>query len=867
MPSVDNESLLSTALRSRTDLLPALWQILKPVFDPQVLVVVVYAVRDGFAERFGASFNDELFITEEGKSIIDSFVPRSDTLGKKISTVTDIRFMDGINAPERLPFVYVPLQWSASSKGCLLILFRAGFQMLPEHLVFLEKAGRELSLTIENITAYENLSEAGKEKTLQLTIAQALLDLRTWREMCLVLSSEISKVIGHDGLIPYFIRNGGFYKNIGWTERQPNGGYLFLDDSMRSVWTTLDPNTRAELRREAAELHLVPSVNTGEQYQTLCKRYQSVRLFSENYGVRSSMYVPVKVDDDTVISLVFLDRRDDAYSAKDLNLVQTLAPQIGLAFRNMLSFQELREREAEKSFHAALTGAMMTASSLQEACIAMSNALRSFAPCDMFAFRFLRDGQQMFELIFAIKNTEGNFEAGRPIPEHVRSINDDILSILHEPAVYGEAAFQELAMAFPLYDHLYQQGFHSLLRLPLISSASEAIAINLFSRQPDAYSPAFLETLRKLVPSLSLAVDKFLAFEEIKQLKNQYEIEKTYLEAEIKQTFDFENIIGESQALQTVLQKVRQVSPFQTTVLITGETGSGKEAIARAVHNLSPRKNRALVKINCAALPANLIESELFGHEKGSFTGATDKRIGKFELASGGTIFLDEIGEMPLESQAKLLRVLQEQEIERVGGNVPIKVDVRVIAATNRNLEEEAARGKFRADLFYRLNVFPIHLPPLRERRSDVPMLAAYFIERFSKQMGKHIRRLSDASLSMLMNYDFPGNIRELEHLIEQAIILHDPTNTELMIQHQLLPKRAIPSRPTDDEPNTPSASLDTNTLSEEQEQMKQAILAALKLSGGKVSGAGGAAERLNLKPTTLEARMKKLGIKRQHTI
>lgn len=304
-------------------------------------------------------------------------------------------------------------------------------------------------------------------------------------------------------------------------------------------------------------------------------------------------------------------------------------------------------------------------------------------------------------------------------------------------------------------------------------------------------------------------------------------------------------------SLQPILDQLIQVAPTDATVLLTGETGTGKELFARAVHQASGRNRKAMVKVNCAALPAQLIESELFGHERGAFTGALQRRIGKFEMANGGTLFLDEIGEMPLELQAKLLRALQEKEIERLGGNTPIKIDVRIIAATNKILEQEVREGRFRMDLYYRLLVFPIHLPPLRERQEDIPTLIQYFLQKAAAHYRKSAKKIRSNMLEILKKYSWPGNIRELEHLVERAVILSTGETIDIEV-----PKNPLLPASSD---NSPPA------LQSLAEAERAAILRALEYSNGRIRGPQGAAEILQIKPTTLEARMKKLGITKAH--
>jgi PAS domain S-box-containing protein len=339
------------------------------------------------------------------------------------------------------------------------------------------------------------------------------------------------------------------------------------------------------------------------------------------------------------------------------------------------------------------------------------------------------------------------------------------------------------------------------------------------------------------------------AIEEIVQLKERIQAENTYLQEEIKHNSNFEKILGQSPKLEKVFHQVEQVAPTDTTVLLLGETGTGKELFARSLHDLSQRKARPLVKVNCSALPINLIESELFGHEKGSFTGATSRRIGRFELADGGTIFLDEIGELPLDLQVKLLRVVQEGEFERLGGSTTISVDVRIIAATHRNLKEMVAKGEFREDLFYRLNVFPMTLPPLRERGGDIAIIVQAFVDRFAQKMGKQIDTIPQKVMDELSHYSWPGNVRELENIIERAVILSN--NNVLTLQEKLTRTNQAQSEERDTH---------LKTLFDME---KDHIIRVLEHTDWRVSGEQGAATVLEMHPNTLRSRMSKLGIKR----
>lgn len=350
------------------------------------------------------------------------------------------------------------------------------------------------------------------------------------------------------------------------------------------------------------------------------------------------------------------------------------------------------------------------------------------------------------------------------------------------------------------------------------------------------------------------------ALDEVKQLKDQLHNENIYLQEEIRGASNFGEIIGQSESLRRVLHQAEQVAPLNTTVSIFGETGTGKELLAHAIHKLSPRSNHALVKVNCAALPGTLIESELFGHEKGAFTGADARRTGRFEIANRGTLFLDEVGELPLDLQAKLLRVLEEGEFERVGGSHTLKVDVRVIAATNRNLEEAVRKGAFRSDLYYRLSIFPITMPPLRERKEDIPILVTHLVKQLGKKLGKTIDAIPQDTMAKLYNYPWPGNVRELRNVIERAVIITQGSKLRLIDD---LDSQALELE-FHEQLAVHGAFADVVAIGETLEQTEyNLILRTLKSVHWKVEGPGGAAELLNLHPSTLRSKMRKLGIER----
>jgi DNA-binding NtrC family response regulator len=389
-----------------------------------------------------------------------------------------------------------------------------------------------------------------------------------------------------------------------------------------------------------------------------------------------------------------------------------------------------------------------------------------------------------------------------------------------------------------------------MLPVPLSISEKGGLYLSFFSRQEENFNKNHLTLCDRLQEPLIYAIENLISHDKKLDKKNTFTENPVAIKN--NKNSGFESIVGKSPALLKIFDHILQVAPADTTVLITGESGTGKERIAHSIKELSNRKNQPFIKINCSALPPSLIESELFGHEKGSFTGAAERRIGKFELADKGTLFLDEIGDMPLEMQAKLLRAIQEKEIERVGGNVSIKVNVRIIAATNCNLEKEVADGRFRLDLYYRLNVFPIQLPPLRERKEDIGLLARHFIAVYSAKTGKNVTEISESALKSLLSYQWPGNIRELENLIERSILL---AKTDTIEQIPL---------PAMDETKISSTSNEWyfKTI---QENEREHIINVLVKCNGRIRGTGGASEILGLPPTTLASRMQKLGIKRSH--
>ncbi len=400
----------------------------------------------------------------------------------------------------------------------------------------------------------------------------------------------------------------------------------------------------------------------------------------------------------------------------------------------------------------------------------------------------------------------------------------------------------------PVYRKYRHLGFRSSCSIPLVGTNGISGVLDLARRGGQPFTPDEVDLLVQVARQIAIATENAVAYRELSELKDKLATEKLYLEDEIRFDQNVGSMIGEGPAFQAVLSCIQVVAPTDATVLIEGETGTGKELVARALHDLSVRSKRSFIKVNCAAIPATLLESELFGHEKGSFTGAFAQKIGRFELAHQGTLFLDEVGEIPLELQSKLLRAIQEQELERLGGNRTIKVDVRFIAATNRGLKKMVEEGKFRSDLYYRLHVFPLTVPPLRERREDIPLLIRYFTQRYATRMNRPIDSIPSSTIDALTNYDWPGNIRELQNVIERSVIL-SPGRVLVVTLPEL--SKAGPS---------------PRVSRVEESAERDRILRALREARGKVAGPHGAAALLGLRRTTLQSRMKKLRIEREYS-
>jgi formate hydrogenlyase transcriptional activator len=502
---------------------------------------------------------------------------------------------------------------------------------------------------------------------------------------------------------------------------------------------------------------------------------------------------------------------------------------------------ELQRHQRRQRVLLEVNNALVRHRTRDELFAAITEALRPLLPFDRSSI-FLRDPAGDTFTLWALVGTVGDAPVGTTWPRegsHAGWILDSESSSVI-PDWRSESRFVERSAVLAA-------GVLSTVSVPLLTRGRAIGILHVGSREADRYTGEDAELLQAAGEQIALAIENMLAYEEIARLKARLEEENVYLKEEVRSERGLEGIIGETPAIRRVKQAVATVAATAATVLITGETGTGKELVAQAIHDGSSRRDRTMVKVNCAALPSSLIESELFGHEKGAFTGALTRKPGRFELADRGTIFLDEVGDLPLELQAKLLRVVQEGEFERVGGTRTLRVDVRVVAATNQDLAKALESGRFRADLYYRLNVFPIAVPPLRERKKDIPVLARHLVLRHAARLGRRVEEIPEREMEALVAYDWPGNVRELENVVERAVIL---TTGPVLRLEDCLPL-AVPTPPS------PSG---VRTLAEVE---RSYVLEVLTATRGRVSGPQGAARLLGIKPTTLEARIRRLGIQK----
>ncbi len=690
-------------------------------------------------------------------------------------------------------------------------------------------------------------------------ISEALSACGEPEELARVLAGQLRELISFDHLDVLIFKENS--NEIEWHEwgTQPIA-FPDLPVEETSTWHVF---------RTQEPLH-VADWNTDDRFP------RSKRLM-ENAGFKigSVIRVPLTTAHRRLGTLGIASHDRNAYRSEDVSFLQLLSRGVALAIDDALNLRtsraarmELERQNTRLELLLDLTNRITSNLDLTELLRAVSGSVRQVMECDLVAITLLDSESGQFR-IYAL-----DFPSSKGfVHEELVTSHDGVSRRAFEtlkPVIVNH--FDPVESGPENSRIVLGEGLKTLCVAPLVSRGRPIGVLCLARKEDNFFSQHDAEFLTEVAGQVAIAIENALAYREISELKDKLAQEKLYLEEEIRSELNFEHIIGSSPALKQVLELVETVASSDSTVLLLGDTGTGKELIARAIHDHSRRKDRTFVKLNCAAIPTGLLESELFGHEKGAFTGAITQRMGRLELADQGTLFLDEVGDIPIEIQPKLLRALQEREFERLGSTHTKKVNVRLVAATNRNLEKMIAAREFRSDLYYRLNVFPILIPPLRERKEDIPLLVRFFVQKLAGRMKKPSETIPAAAMKALTNWDWPGNIRELENFVERAVILTRGKSLEVPIP-ELLKSRMEPFVPNNNGPQDEISRILRETISEinkgttrsaakEHDQTeRQEIMRVLRETKGRVGGADGAAVRMAINRTTLISRIKKFGI------
>lgn len=723
----------------------------------------------------------------------------------------------------------------------------------PAEVELVQTVATSVERAVSNVYALEESQKRLYDAEIQLTLSNALINVKSKTALAYILSKNLKSIIDCSGFMfitdnsvdqalkPYILH---YYNPVGIMDKEeaadpriPTSDLTLLENVLShneiTVWMMKD------LMRSPSR----PIFLTRHRTQEV-KKIAAISL-SENGEICGALFL--------------FATHTDAFPDEQLRRLKVIAPQLSRAFLQVRFMEKTALKDLERDVFLATTRALMTTSDLDKIQQALRSVMSEVVFFDEgFIYFFQRTTTGRPSFIFKTSSEiiwkDSQFLQSGPVWEP-----DQFLSALKqvkESFIIDVGTYFLEAENMPKYvKHWKENGIKSMVVSPFLDNGVVVGLFVLLSRERASNLKRYTELINGIVGQISTAVNYSFAnkrlsnqLTEINQLTSQLKVQNSYLQEEIRSTYNYSEMVGVSTVMRDVFHTIGQVASTDSTVLILGETGTGKELIARAIHNASPKSDKIMIKVNCAALPPNLIESELFGHERGSFTGATDRRIGKFELAHNSTIFLDEIGELPVSLQVKLLRVLQEKEIERVGGKSTIKVNVRVIAATNRNLLKEVQKGNFRGDLYFRLNAFPIALPPLRDRKEDVPVLINHFAQKYAKKKPSSGAYFSSNVIKQMTAYNWPGNVRELEHLVERSILLS---------KGKTITQVYLPSTTMDGE-DLELINLDVKTIDEVE---RDHILSVLKMTDGKVSGVGGAAEMLKIPASTLASKIKKLKI------
>ena len=723
-------------------------------------------------------------------------------------------------------------------------LTKKALALEEEHMKALTSISLELSE--RSSRAYQELQEERRRLEVMLEINAALVASKPeLRQMFSTISRSLAKVVPHDSAV------------VGsWDDEQRSfelysvGPTYILGLSADEAQTKSDAGLTELVLRRAEHGQVIPRA----ELEAESARFAGARKALEA-GLISWCVVPIRTASQLVGVLYLGSRREEAFAEKDLKFVEQVASGIALFVENAQSYGAEQRSRNRLQMLFEISRALISSLEPKMLFSEISRCIRQVVAHD-YSYLALYDGAAGLMRIHALDFPAGHGLAASEAALRTAEAPAGVAFREGHPQLFSKADLEHIGSEFT--EALLSEGIRSVCCFPLFSRGRPVGTLDIGSKKENAFSHDEIEFLNQVAPQIALAMDNSRTFGEIASQKDKLAKEKLYLEQEIRDVLNFEEIVGQSPALVHVLEQVKTVAPSDATVLILGETGTGKELIARAIHRRSLRHGGTFVKLNCAAIPTGLLESELFGHEKGAFTGAISQKFGRLELADKGTLLLDEVGEIPLELQPKLLRVLQDHEFERLGSTRTIRVNVRLLAATNRDLSQAVSRHEFRSDLFYRLNVFPIRMPALRQRAGDIPLLVRYFAQKFARRMNKQIDTISAEAMRALESWHWPGNIRELENFMERSVLLTE--NETLQVPIGELRRISDSSRITDLDALGSQTGLVQGTL---EELEREYILQVLRQSGGVIAGSRGAAVRLGMKRTTLQSKMQRLGITR----
>jgi formate hydrogenlyase transcriptional activator len=674
----------------------------------------------------------------------------------------------------------------------------------------------------------------GRYRTL-LEVSDVITSQPNLQAVLQSLRRLLSSVVAFDSVSLSLLSDNGNSVRLIAFDRNPEAPHVEIGTEVPYVGTAvgraIDEQKPIYVPDLQAELSKIPQLASQAKLRTA----QSAYIF------------PISICEKKLGTLGFVTAQREQFSPDDMELMISVSAHVAVALESAVArdaaelYQRQLAHERDRlGLLLEINNQVVTQLGINELFRSASASIRKYFANDFTGFWLVEKSSNRLECAVLDFPGSKGFLADIPAREVTDPEVENMLTRV--PEIWSEKDFEKLRPA--VLERFKDESITALAVAPLGTRNGPLGVLAMGSKRSNNFGQEDLDILSQISAQISLALDNALAYGRLSASRNQLEDERSYLESEIRAEYNFEDLVGKSSALRRVLEQIEIVAPTGSTVLLHGETGTGKELIARAVHNLSPRRDRTFVRLNCAAIPSGLVESELFGHEKGAFTGALMQKRGRFEIADRGTLFLDEIGDISLELQPKLLRALQEQEFERLGSNKTIHVDVRLIAATHRDLSLMIRNHQFREDLFYRLNVFPIEIPPLRERREDIPLLVHHFVSRLSRRMQKRIKSIPKSAMDALTNAAWPGNVRELENFIERAVIL--TRGDELNVPLTELKKSSVRF---------------TSPGSTFQEAERQAIIDAVKAASGRISGPGSAAERLGLKRTTLQNKMRRLNI------